>query len=586
MNNMEESYLLNAINETKCVIVVKKFIISGDIRRSRLEYVSPNAELLGINVGALKKGYRLLRDYIHPDNREEFMDSILLTRNAGKVLTYVLRMVGDDGEVHSVNITMMLLEDTEYSYTMEFLLKESEKPEAAPVFLAEAAKPETAVPEPTGQIFASNEQVKQMVRSVISLEAVYSTIVDVDGQILMEPIGPDANIGSFYDMFERPFYKELYERMKTALASDHHPIFWEMEDGNPDSRISAAPIIVDGKTIAVWILCAYNQAEAANLKSLNESQWVIAQLISEYLNALYGAKKKTSSMEDAEKQLEYEIKQKEIITDTLAQMSDIDAALDVMFERTGRLMHLDSILFYNVKQMGAEEYSLRKYWNARGNAPDKNVDITWKRNRYLTEEKEALERDGYIIDHNNITNKMRVSIFHGRVRAAMVYPIRVNDIFIGWLLFVESETERIWTESEIRYTRELSRLVKRMMIRQIGDGNARKVNQLLLDAFNHIHAGIFIRDNSTGRILFANRRVSERVGQDLEGQDSRILIPDLKSKYEHLEGMRNYDMTNNKITRWRRYIDSVNDIVDITEIQMEWLNGEPVTFVIMRPAQE
>jgi PAS domain-containing protein len=125
-----------------------------------------------------------------------------------------------------------------------------------------------------------------------------------------------------------------------------------------------------------------------------------------------------------------------------------------------------------------------------------------------------------------------------------------------------------------------------MMIRQIGDGNARKVNQLLLDAFNHIHAGIFIRDNSTGRILFANQQVSERVGQDLVGQDSRILIPDLKSKYEHLEGMRNQDMTNNKITRWRRYIDSVNDIVDITEIQMEWLNGEPVTFVIMRPAQE
>lgn len=590
--NIENTYLLKALNETKCVIIVKKYTMSGDMRRSRLEYISPNADILGMNVEALMKGYRLTEDYLHPDDREAFMDAVALARDEQNDFAYSLRIVGDDGRIRQANISILLTDVSEHSFVLEFVLKEvdeSDRTAAAASIREEDSFGENPVNDipASGKILSEDDEAKELVRSVISLEDVYSTIVDLDGKILMPPVGPEADMGSFYDLFERPIYKDLYEEIKETLGEHKKPIYWEMEDGNPDSRISAAPIIVDGQQIATWILCAYNKVQADRLFMLYENQWVIARLISEYLNSLYTSEKKSSIMKTAEAALESEMKQREIITETLSMMAaDIDGALENMFTKTGKLLNLDSIILYTVKEPGSDEFGLRKYWNVYGALPDETIDTSWKRMSYIAEEQEAIERGGFIIDHNNITNRIRVGTLQGRMRAVMVYPIVVNDALLGWFLFLENKSERVWTESEVLFTKELSRLVKRMLSMQIGEGNLRKVNHFLLDTYNYISVGIFIRDIYTGKVLFSNKKLNDMLGYNFTGKDSRALLTDLHDKFDNIIGMRNNEITNNKVMKWRRYIDALDAIVDITEIQSEWLNGEPASFIIMRLAQD
>lgn len=430
-------------------------------------------------------------------------------------------------------------------------------------------------------------QAEELVHTIISLEDLYSTIVDLNGKILLKPVGPTAHLGAFYDLFERPMYHELYERIKETLATENEAFYWEMDDGNPDSRISAAPICIDGQQVATWLLCAYNKEQAENLLELYKNQWALSTLISEYLSSLYKLEKREAEVKKAEEALDYELRQKEIITGALARMmSDMDENLDLMFEKTGKLLELDGVILYTIKSSDSKEFSLRKYWNPNGEKPDAAIDVKWNRNSYQAQEKEAIERGGYVIDHGSHIAKVNVGTFQGRMRALMAYPLVVNDVVWGWLAFLHSRSERVWTEAEVLFTRELSRIVRRILDYKVGEGNLKKVNHFLLDTYNYMPVGIFIRENKTGKVLFSNRLLNEKLGYDFTGADSRTFLPDVHDKFDNLAGMRTSNFTNNSIMKWRKYLGGLDTIADISEIQIEWLNREPASLIVIMPAKD
>ena len=71
---IENKYLRKAIEKTKYIVLVKRYII--DMPGSSLVYVSPNASEIGMNVEMLNKGMKLSEDYIYPSDREMVMKTI------------------------------------------------------------------------------------------------------------------------------------------------------------------------------------------------------------------------------------------------------------------------------------------------------------------------------------------------------------------------------------------------------------------------------------------------------------------------------------------------------------------------------
>ena len=98
--------------------------------------------------------------------------------------------------------------------------------------------------------------------------------------------------------------------------------------------------------------------------------------------------------------------------------------------------------------------------------------------------------------------------------------------------------------------------------------------------------GVFVRDAYSGEVLFANKKMNELMGYDFYGTDSRVIISDLHDRFDNIETMRKPFMTNEKVVKWRSYIEKLDSIVDITEIKMEWLDGEPASLIILRKANE
>ena len=64
-----------------------------------------------------------------------------------------------------------------------------------------------------------------------------------------------------------------------------------------------------------------------------------------------------------------------------------------------------------------------------------------------------------MVDQKSMTNRIRVSVFQGFARAAIIYPIRINEKSIGKIVFLETRRERIWTRSEIVFAEMIGQIM-------------------------------------------------------------------------------------------------------------------------------
>ena len=62
-----------------------------------------------------------------------------------------------------------------------------------------------------------------------------------------------------------------------------------------------------------------------------------------------------------------------------------------------------------------------------------------------------------------MTNRIRVGVFRGKVRAVMIYPVIIENAIVAYVCFCESTKERIWTENEIGFAKDVTGVVNRMI---------------------------------------------------------------------------------------------------------------------------
>ena len=152
---------------------------------------------------------------------------------------------------------------------------------------------------------------------------------------------------------------------------------------------------------------------------------------------------------------------------------------------------------------------------------------------------------------------------------------------MAYIVFCENQAERTWTDDDIAFAKEVTDVASRIIRFATGEESADQANKTLLDIYNYLSVGIFIKDDQSGKVIFSNRTMNNMLGYDFTGGDSRIIVA-------HSGNTMGFGETTdrNRVTNWRKYIDSLVKIVDITEIRIKWLNGEPASVYIVRPVDE
>lgn len=581
----EYDYLSHALQRQKLVVIVQKISFSEFAMRRRIEYVSDNADILGMNVNAMKNGFRLPVDYIHPDDREDFENALRMSIESGADFNYYCRIVGDDGKLYNVDIAVSLISTFENEAVVEFIYRKAsdktpdiEQKEETEALIEEQVERQVSKEDKNKVInVLKDNNLAEFFQNISCAFDLYSSIVDDRGRILIRPVGPEGYLGDFYDLFERPQYKGLFEEIKKHIREKNSPYITEMTSFNPDSRISAAPIYVEGEHVATWLLCAYDKAQAEQLEKIYEKQWSIADNVSTYMEKINTSVQKAEKLKKLEADIENKILQKEIISDAIMGISEGVTGVSGLFRAVGEAMDLDFIVMYGLMSDKTDMFEYKKGW-FKAKRDREIMDVTWTTGRYADEREAIINSGTLLIDHNNMTNRIRVGVFRGKVRAVMIYPVIIENAIVAYVCFCESTKERIWTENEIGFAKDVTGVVNRMIRFTDAEETSDNANKDLLDIFNYFKSGIFVKDDESGKVLFSNRILNKMLGYDFVGKDSSILI----APSTGIAGI-NDNYSRDKVTNWRKYIDVLVEIVDVTEIRVKWLRGEPATVYIIRP---
>ena len=593
-NKRAVTYLGRALEMTNSCVVVMKYTLNEPVSRTKLEYISDNVQQLGMNLKSLQGGFRLPKDYIHPEDREGFIDAVSIAAKDHTNFTYRVRLVGDDGVVRNVDIRSEYMDLDEDYYLIEYVFQEvvvQEEPEIR------RGSEETPGWMLTKESLASDE-LGELFGCFARAYGLYSTVVDQDGHALYAPVGPDAYLGYYYDMFERPEMREYFESIKRSTMMQDEPVYTEIVgDGNPDSRISAAPIVVNGVYLATWMLCSHDKSQASTLRLASREQYRVAELVSAYITRAVISDKHGESGQEIEKKLEFEIRQKHV----LAELQDVmrsggEGRLHTILHRASEVLEVDYAFYtrpkgrvkgFAIKSVSDVRAMVKDSWSPDGKAPLNMDQIDTLNEGFSEEERAKILKEGYVVDQDSMTNRIRVTVFQGLARAAIIMPIPAYEKVVGRVYFIESRKERVWTESEIHFARLIGRMLGETL-EIMEQENDREINsRTLLGIFHQLTIDVFIRDDETGKVLFVNDAMTKHMGMDLTGHDSRRLIPEGREEYESYPGsVHTPEEHEHRIRTWRRYINEMNHIYDVTEIPVEWTDGRPATAMLLRIVNE
>ena len=578
----ELDIIQHALEKTGLVIVVTSISMSASLNRKRLEYISSNASSLGINPEALKQGYRLIDDYVHPDDRQRFNEAVTMSLSESKNFSYEVRNIGDDGQVRNVNVDIIHLPEKDGLKYLEFVIREVNKREyTEPASIGEVTRPDSdsnITPE-----FLAEKHIDDLFNGFANICELYSVVLDINGHILVPPTGPTPYLGEFHEMVINPDNKELYGDVVGCLVDSKQSMYSEIDDGNPDSRFLAAPIFADGRFCGTWILYAHNKNQNQKLFKAYDSVSKVAEGISDIITGLYLRGIINEEEESMKTELEFERNAKELTETILKVIAEGDRSnLADLYQNVGTLMNVDHIVYFIVDDERIGHYKVVDYWSKAGKSEESEKEFIWESDRYDQDMQNQIREKGLVIDKKNMTNQMRVQIFKGKARAVMVFPLFKGKEFVGRLVFIENSKERIWTKEEISFAKEITRMISWNLTIEDRLSTRTEASKVVMNIFESIPVMILVRNVDNGRVLYMNPSLKLKIGYDMIGENSFGIIPCLSEEYEGLDAAEK-DKFYCKTAKYKRYIDKLDGIYDVTEHYLNWKDNEMASVLIINP---
>ncbi|MBP3621333.1 MAG: PAS domain-containing protein, partial [Lachnospiraceae bacterium] len=354
---LENKYLRKAILKAGYVVIVKSCHVKE--RKSKLEYISPNASMLGMNVELLNKGMKLTEDYIYPEDRQKVIQTVLAA-NENEVRDYVheYRMVGDDGKLYYVSNEISVSEVKDDYFTIEFYIKDigdKKKYSDTPANISTLEEKSQEKQEDLGDILddmSLKDKIETIMKVFSGLSDLYSVYVDLDCKIKFPPVGPSTNMGDFYDLFEKPSYKEYFKYIKQVVINNDAPTILDREEGGI-GKISAAPIRLGEQILGIWILGSYTETETEKLKKIYEDHWVIATLLSDYAYKNAMIDREIAKSRGAGAKLREELARQNIINEALSKINsklvdNVDSIVEETIKDAGIHMNIDKVFIYTM----------------------------------------------------------------------------------------------------------------------------------------------------------------------------------------------------------------------------------------------
>ena len=591
--NRENGYLSNAVTKMKNVVIVKSYQAGKRI----LRYISPNANIIGMNVEALKKGYKLTEDYIHPEDRDNVLDAIYqAVANGVTDYMQIYRMVTDDGKQiwveNEVTVNRVSDGEAEISFLITDITEQKNMEQEMAATLEVVKEPVESSEEPKKN--AANVPSKmtlndkdvlvefQIMQDAISKNADYYTVVlNAQGKPLTTPAGPVCDMGLFYDLVERPLLKEKFLAVEEEIKQEKKPVAISFDMDNLTIHATFAPLTVEDKVMAYWMMTSFVKDGDVALSEVAENQWHLANSIVKCFYSQELVQKEQKLRKLTEMQLHKEQAERRVIEDIVSSMKkDTDAALHEICHKAGVYLSINSIaIYYEDKETkGANTFFV---WNQSGE------DVPFFKTMELSTAELSVLKEHFAADKLLIADAQSDAPFLKEMAkqtnmAVLVHKIEGTAGTIGYVAFADEDKNRLYDNVDIHFAKTVAKIFEGYLASREGQAAPDVVKSGMLESYDHIRDAVYVKDNRTGEIVFANKAADKLFGYSIVGMRATDIMNDQMEQYRSIGGVRRRFIDNRKVTKWQTYMKELDQIMNIVEVRLETLYGTDLSLIILK----
>ena len=575
--NSENAYLSNAVTKMKSVVLVKSYHAG----KRTLKYISPNAGMVGMNVEALRKGYKLTEDYIHPDDRDGVIDSIYqAVANGVTDYLHTYRMVRDDGRVIWVENVVTINRVSDGEADVCFLLTDVTEQKNMEQELAATAENELTATEIVSKPVFHNvdaaqldkEMLKQfelMAQTLSQNVSYYSVVVDTEGALVTTPAGPGKDIGQFYDLFERSQMKEEFVRLSDKAKEELLPQSASLSMNKMNVHMVFAPLTVQNEVMAYWVLTSFAKDGDVVIGSVIEQQWQLANAIAKCFYAEEAVTTETRLRKLTEIQLHKEQQERHVLQDMIDIMvQQGEAGLGEICQKAALYLNISDIGIY-VENKETEKVEKYFSWDLTSDNPAFFDVMVMSVSEYKVLHN-LLKDDKVVTADSTSTNLFLSELIRQTDMGNILFQaIEVADGIDGYVVFADKDKTHVFDRKDKHFIMSVTEIFGNIIFGRNKSSKMDILKEGVLDAYDHIRDAVFVKDNRTGDVIFANKAMDKLFGYSVVGMSAGDVVNDKLEQYRNMQGVRKRFITNKKVTKWQSYLKELDQIMNIVEVRLD-----------------
>lgn len=400
--------------------------------------------------------------------------------------------------------------------------------------------------------------------------------VSSDGSQVTQYSGDAADIAKLTQMIRKEQIEQLVRRVTADSIEDQ-----VVEDTEyPFLKLAGVYVKSSEEFPLIWVVCGIvTDAEGVEEPERLAQEWSkvlterefyeVLDLLHDAAKQLLGNQLRLESVKEenfrtqsSKQKMESLLLRNEAMTQVVQLLDDdsaIESVMNKLLASVGSHLGLSSAQIFQL-DAAREQMDVIAQWCNRGVISyfdqTKNQPVF----AFLDTEKPLV-----ISYDSDMTQKLRDELTELGISALICFPISIGEVTNMYVCFQEKNPKRRWTVDEIKFVSDALRVLQSILTRRIQKNSLTSSYRSLTAILDNIGSAIFVKDENTKKILFANRYLRNTFQKGLEENRLDDLLNQEGTELYYEEKGHWYDLIHHRITWVDGREVSLYSLYDITE---------------------
>ena len=408
------------------------------------------------------------------------------------------------------------------------------------------------------------------------MAGVYAMCLDANGVPLTEFSGNSHEIEIVKKYVTPVRIHNIYRRVSESDLEDQAVEITEI----PNLRLAALAVSDGSDIAAVWIVCGvftdadYDQS-FFHFPPIDNFQYQISEekfyktldLLRETLNVLIKietSRSKALAISEESKLQELEMTSSfhraETMTEIVSLLDSDDTIEEVMVDVLSKLCSYLQIsnaftcrIHHNTLMDIVVQWALPRVGKLFPETTDQ--EVCW----FL-----GLQKAVVISSDTQMNAGEREQLENLGIKALVSMPVVINSRAMFYACFTENRENRIWSIDDIKFINDAIRILQSIITKRLQTNSLASSFASLEAVLDNVGSSIYVRDTSTGVLLFANRSFKKNFSKELM---ENKLVDLFEGNIPSRSHSGNYEVHHRDREKW----------YDVYYTRIKWVDGRPVS---------